>query len=770
MAKYWRMKGRDKRHPGAGWRAIREQLRKKLKEDKSIAWKALIVPDDEWAFQHPKTRMVFQEELDEILKAAKDGGVDGNIVAALETALERAGRHRTGGEAADACSSASMLNEDQTERGKDGEWDESSGYAVQGIETVEEEVIGRDEDGSAAVSHPPGQVEREVAGFDRGRSFAGRESGFAIRGQGVPEARQHFTGGQQSVQEDVGKGQLIAHRGFGFTAKLGIAAAIVLLAFGVGSRTLWTPESSVPSPEEAEMEVASPLDAETPGSGDPSGAPDREVAQTAVPARPASEPPRASGSEAVRTTTRDTGPRRLRPEPAREVALSSGDVVVDVVAGGGVAADSIADGCVGYVRVAPDLRVNWGGPSTDLSVRFVRDQGSAANLDPTLVVGAQDGSWVCGDDSEDSTDPMVVLRDSRQGEYDVWVGSWDPDVPIPGNLHIGEDAGSAFTSLLREAEAGSAAAQTEVGLAYAAGVGVEPDRGEALGWLDRATEQGHEEAFVHLAMIHLAGEGVPQDGERALQWLRSHPQVQNGGTAANNLDEARIASDFRELESELASSYSEMTRRYLDHWRAVDWDTERPRMAFMGDRSVDDELVRSNESARDRLIEAGDRLRSDLLRTDASVPPSLQRQLATVVQAQRERGVEVSDDVVASLVGRLGPGAGDGLSPSIERAHRDYREKVEDHYDQLRSLIGAVAGRVCSLLIDVNPPDAAVYINDVPWGTAGEFANEPGRLVPSGTFRVRLERTGYSTHEEDVSARPYERHFIRGDLTRGDVK
>ena len=43
-------------------------------------------------------------------------------------------------------------------------------------------------------------------------------------------------------------------------------------------------------------------------------------------------------------------------------------------------------------------------------------------------------------------------------------------------------------------------------------------------------------------------------------------------------------------------------------------------------------------------------------------------------------------------------------------------------------------------------------------------------LVPSGTFRVRLERTGYSTHEEDVSARPYERHFIRGDLTRGDVR
>ena len=425
---------------------------------------------------------------------------------------------------------------------------------------------------------------------------------------------------------------------------------------------------------------------------------------------------------------------------------------------------------MGYVRVAPDLRVNWGGPSTDLSVRFVRDRGSAANLDPTLVVGAQDGSWVCGDDSEDSTDPMVVLRDSRQGEYDVWVGSWDPDVPIPGNLHIGEDAGSAFTALLREAEAGSASAQTEVGLAYVAGVGVEPDRGEALGWLDRATEQGHEEAFVHLAMIHLAGEGVPQDGERALQWLRSHPQVQNSGSSTASLDEARIASDFRELESELASSYSEMTRRYLDHWRAVDWDTERPRMAFMGDRSVDDELVRSNERARDRLIEAGDRLRSDLLRTDASVPPSLQRQLATVVQAQRERGVEVSDDVVASLVGRLGPGAGDSLSPSIERAHRDYREKVEDHYGQLRSLIGAVAGRVCALLIDVNPPDAAVYINDVPWGTAGEFANEPGRLVPSGTFRVRLERTGYSMHEEDVSARPYERHFIRGDLTIGDVR
>ena len=735
----WWWKKTGKRYSGANWGAVCAQLATELEGDKAIAWEALILPNEEMAFQHKETCRVFQAELDDILNVAMAENAEENVVKALKEACgarKRTGDEKNGNTAAQESAMPPSAAKSEVAPDPARRCDSVTGATGHSHE-YDTERKGREEEGC---------VPEELAKSDD---------------EGHPEPKERQEGGRAPKEGQRGKVLPV-------TVKLGIAAAIVLVAFGVGSRALWPPEPplrdlrSAETPEPAG--AINPVGAEVP---EPLAAPDprgSELGQPTPADRPQPEPRRASGP-----SRRNPIPTARGSAPAREVALSSGSLVVDVVGGGGIAADSLGEGCVGYVRAAPDLRVNWGGRSTDLSVRFVRDEGTAANLDPTLVVAVkQDGSWVCGDDSEDSTDPMVVLQDPRQGDYDVWVGSWDPGAAIPGALHIGEHAGSAFNSLRREAEAGSASAQTELGLAYASSVGVAENHVEALRWLGMAAEQGHEEAVLHLAMIHLAGEGAPQDADRALQWLRRHPQAQSTASSTTSLDQARIAADFRKLESELASSYSEMTRQYLDHWRALDWDTDRPRVAFMGDRSVDDQFARSNQSARDRLREAGDRLRSDLLRADVSIPPALQSQLDMVASAQRQRGVEVSEDTVASLLRRLDQGTDRGLGPSIETAHRDFREKVEGRYDRFQSLIGSVAGRVCALLIDVNPADATVYIDDVPYGTAGEFANEPGRLMPSGTFEVRLERPGYRTHEEVVSTRPYERHFIRGDLTRGD--
>ena len=201
--------------------------------------------------------------------------------------------------------------------------------------------------------------------------------------------------------------------------------------------------------------------------------------------------------------------------------------------------------------------------------------------------------------------------------------------------------------------------------------------------------------------------------------------------AAIGVDERRISSDFRELEQQLVFLYSQLTWSYLRLWRAVDWDDERPRVVFRGNSSTDYQASQENQSFRDGRRQAGNRLRSDLLNA-VSASQAVQRR----------------------------------MTPSIEAAHQEYQQKVDQHYDRLAALIGNVAGRVSALLIDVNPSDTRVFINDVLYGTAREFANEPGRLIPSGTFRVRLEREGYRTHEETVRTRPYERHFIRGDMPR----
>ena len=183
--------------------------------------------------------------------------------------------------------------------------------------------------------------------------------------------------------------------------------------------------------------------------------------------------------------------------------------------------------------------------------------------------------------------------------------------------------------------------------------------------------------------------------------------------------ERRILSGFRELELELASSYAELTRRYLGQWRAVNWDRERPSVERRGSRSVDDDFGRSNWDTRERLRQSGDRLR-------------------------RERSP----------------------TPRIETAHREFQQNVDQHHNRLLLLIGNVPGKVSALFIDVNPSDATVYINDASYGAARGFANEPGRLIPSGTVKIRVEREGYATHEETVRMRPYERHFIRGNMIR----
>ena len=70
------------------------------------------------------------------------------------------------------------------------------------------------------------------------------------------------------------------------------------------------------------------------------------------------------------------------------------------------------------------------------------------------------------------------------------------------------------------AEAGHAAASTELGNVYAKGIGVPRDTAEAFRWYERGAEQGDAWAKLSLGNLYLAGEGVPQDKARAMALFR----------------------------------------------------------------------------------------------------------------------------------------------------------------------------------------------------------------------------------------------------------
>jgi S1-C subfamily serine protease len=98
---------------------------------------------------------------------------------------------------------------------------------------------------------------------------------------------------------------------------------------------------------------------------------------------------------------------------------------VRINAGGADRADSLADGCVGYVNaVRPDYGVQYSGAGPySLSMFAEGDE------DSTLVVRDPSGRWFCNDDfsSAGGYNPGVVLGDPVDGFYSIWVGTYSED-------------------------------------------------------------------------------------------------------------------------------------------------------------------------------------------------------------------------------------------------------------------------------------------------------------------------------------------------------
>lgn len=77
----------------------------------------------------------------------------------------------------------------------------------------------------------------------------------------------------------------------------------------------------------------------------------------------------------------------------------------------------------------------------------------------------------------------------------------------------------AFTRRLKEARIGDPAAQYEVALMYATGVGVGKNVSQAFAWTKAAAEKGHTAAQYLLGSAYAGGLGTPKDAQKALFWF-----------------------------------------------------------------------------------------------------------------------------------------------------------------------------------------------------------------------------------------------------------
>ena len=119
-----------------------------------------------------------------------------------------------------------------------------------------------------------------------------------------------------------------------------------------------------------------------------------------------------------------------------QLTLSSGFTndprVINVVAGGTIAASDVSSNCAGFVANNPDFKLNYTAGSLPLIISV------ASNSDTTLVINGPDGRWYCNDDGGNGHNPSVRFNNPQSGRYDIFVGTYRAGTPAPGRLHISE--------------------------------------------------------------------------------------------------------------------------------------------------------------------------------------------------------------------------------------------------------------------------------------------------------------------------------------------
>jgi len=96
-----------------------------------------------------------------------------------------------------------------------------------------------------------------------------------------------------------------------------------------------------------------------------------------------------------------------------------------------------------------------------------------------------------------------------------------------------KDYGVALQWYRRAADAGSTAAQCNLGWLYQNGLGVPQDDAQALGWYRRAAEAGHAMAANNLGVMYKNGWGTERDYREAMRWYRHAADAGNVQAQSN---------------------------------------------------------------------------------------------------------------------------------------------------------------------------------------------------------------------------------------------
>ena len=140
----------------------------------------------------------------------------------------------------------------------------------------------------------------------------------------------------------------------------------------------------------------------------------------------------ASSAASAQDAQETDGPRTI----TLDAGFETDPTTLDLISGGDFSASDKAEGCVGFIAEGPDLRLTFS--AKDMANALPLYITAQSDQDTTLVIKAPDGKFYCSDDTVNGTDPVVVFGPAQDGEYDIWVGSFDQDLYHDATLSISE--------------------------------------------------------------------------------------------------------------------------------------------------------------------------------------------------------------------------------------------------------------------------------------------------------------------------------------------
>lgn len=110
-----------------------------------------------------------------------------------------------------------------------------------------------------------------------------------------------------------------------------------------------------------------------------------------------------------------------------------------------------------------------------------------------------------------------------------------------------------------------------------------------------------------------------------------------------------------------------------------------------------------------------------------------------------------------------------------EDVHREVTLEPGERYEYRLSMQERAAlefpakEETASIVLDVDPKDAAVFVNDRYAGHVDRFDGGRGMRLRAGTYRLKITLPGYRPFETEMTLQPSQRYEIRTALAKGTI-